>query len=53
VRELAQERGLLPPEAIDALLADPRRLTGTAGPQDVTDTRLPAGPPATITGGTA
>ena len=53
VRELAQERGLLPPEVIDALLADPHRLTGTAGPQDATATRLSAGPPTTITGGTA
>jgi aspartate ammonia-lyase len=53
VRELAQERGLLPPEVIDALLADPGRLTGTAGPRDATATRQPAGPPTTITGGTA
>ena len=53
VRELAQERGLLPPEVIDALLADPSRLTGTAGPQDATAARQPAGPPTTITGGTA
>ena len=53
VRELAQERGLLPPELIDALLADPHRLAGTAGPQDATATRLSAGPSTTITGGTA
>jgi aspartate ammonia-lyase len=51
VRELAQERGLLPPEVIDTLLADPGRLTGTASPQNATATRLPAGPPTTITGG--
>jgi len=53
VRELAQERGLPPPEVIDALLADPHRLTGTAGPQDATVARLSAGPPTTITGETA
>ena len=53
LRVLAQERGLLTPEVIDALLADPHRLTGTTGPQDATATRQPAGPPATITGGTA
>ena len=53
VRELAQERGLLPPGVIDALLADPHRLTGTAGPQEAIATRQPAGPPTTITGGTA
>jgi aspartate ammonia-lyase len=52
-RELVQERGLLSPEVIDALLADPRRLTGTAGLRDATATRQPAGPPTTITGGTA
>ena len=53
MRELAQERGLLPPEVIDALLADPHRLSGTAGPQDATATRPSAEPPTTITGGTA
>ena len=53
VRELAQERGLLPAEVIDALLADPHRLTGTACPQDATATRLSAEPPTTMTGGTA
>ena len=53
VRELAQERGLLPPELIDALLAEPRQLAGTAGPQEATATRPPVGPPTTITGGTA
>ena len=53
VRELAQERGLLSPEAIDALLADPHRLTGTAGLQDATASRPLAGSPTTITGGTA
>ncbi len=53
VRELAQERGLLPPEVIDTPLADPRRLTGTAGPQDAAASRLSAEPPTTITGATA
>ena len=53
LRVLAQERGLLTPEVIDALLADPHRLTGTAGPQDATVARLSAGPPTTITGETA
>ncbi len=53
VRELAQERGVLPPEVIDAPLADPRRFAGTAGPPDAAATRLSAEPPTTITGGTA
>ena len=49
VRELAQERGVLPPEVIDALLADPRH----RGPAGAMATRLSAEPPTTITGGTA
>jgi aspartate ammonia-lyase len=35
------------------VIGHPRRLTGTAGPRDATATRQPAGPPTTITGGTA
>ena len=53
VRELAQERGLLPPRSSTRCSPTPTDSPAPAGPQDTTATRLSAEPPTTITGGTA